>query len=149
MKTTLTVLTTLGLAATVATSAWAFRSDSESFGERLAALGVTDAQKQQVRSILRQHQPAAGPLIKRLVEERRKLRDTIRADQIDEKAIRAQAAKVAGLEADLAVERARVVHAIKPVLTPEQLTKLKTMQVDVDERVDGFLSRVAKRIAAD
>jgi protein CpxP len=117
--------------------------------ERFAELGVTDAQKRQVRAILRQHQPTAGPMIKQLVEARRKLRDTIRAEVIDEKAIRAQAAKVASLEADLAVERAHIGHKIKPILTAEQVAQLKDMQVDVEERIDQFLSRVAKRIGED
>jgi protein CpxP len=83
------------------------------------------------------------------VTERRALRDTIHAETIDETAIRAQAAKVASLEADLAVQRAHVSHDIRAVLTPDQLEKLKEMQIDVDARIDGFLHRVANRIAAD
>jgi Spy/CpxP family protein refolding chaperone len=77
------------------------------------------------------------------------LRDTIRAATIDETAIRAQSAKVASLESDLAVQRAYVAHDIRAVLTPEQLQKLKDMQIDVDARIDGFLQRVANRIAED
>ena len=149
MKTTTKILTALVVTAVLGVGAFATSSDRPLLAERFAALGVTDAQKQQVRSILRQHEPTASPLIKQLVAERRQLRDLIRADQIDEPAIRAQAAKVAGLEANLAIERAHIVHEIKPVLTPDQLAKLKEMQVDVDERIDGFLSRIAKRIAAD
>jgi hypothetical protein len=56
---------------------------------------------------------------------------------------------VAALEADLAVQRAQVVHEIRPLLTSEQIAKLKDMQLNVDDRIDGFLQRVAKRIAAD
>ena len=64
-------------------------------------------------------------------------------------AIRAQAAKVASLEADLAVERAHVAHDIRAVLTPEQLQKFKDMQIDADARFDGLLQRIANRIATD
>jgi protein CpxP len=89
-------------------------------------------------------------LIKQVVTERRALRDTIRAEKtIDEAAIRAQAAKVASLEADLAVQRAHVAHEIRAVLTPGQLQKLKDMQTDADARIDGFLHRIANRIAED
>ncbi|MGA2605073.1 MAG: periplasmic heavy metal sensor, partial [Verrucomicrobiia bacterium] len=78
------------------------------FAQRLAKLGVTDAQKAQLKTILRSYQPTVGPLVKEVVTERRALRDTIRAQTVDETAIRAQAAKVASLEADLAVQRAHV-----------------------------------------
>jgi periplasmic protein CpxP/Spy len=119
------------------------------FGHRLARLGVTDAQKAQVKAILRKYQPTAGPLIQQVVTERRALRDLIRAETIDETTIRAQAAKVASLQADLAVQRAHVAHDIRAVLTPQQLQKLKDMQTHRDARIDGFLHRIANRIAED
>ena len=119
------------------------------FARRLAQLGLTDQQKAQVKTILRGYQPTVGPLIKEVVTERRALRDTIRAETIDETAIRAQAAKVAALDSDLAVQRAHVAHDIRAVLTPDQLQKLKDMQIDADARIDGVLHRVANRIAAD
>ena len=116
---------------------------------KLAQLGVTAEQKAEVKTILRKYQPTVGPLITQVVTERRALRDTIRAQTIDETAIRAQAAKVASLEADLAVQRAYVAHDIRGVLTPGQIQKLKDMQIDADARFDGFLQHVANRIAAD
>src|SRR5256885_12005494 len=41
------------------------------FRQKLTQLGATDDQKAQVKAILRQHQPTAGPLIKQRSEERR------------------------------------------------------------------------------
>jgi Spy/CpxP family protein refolding chaperone len=119
------------------------------FARMLAQLNVTSQQKTQVKTILRGYQPTLEPLVKEVVTERRALRDTIRAETIDETAIRAQAAKVASSEADLAVERAHVAHDIRAVLTPEQIQKLKDMQIDADARFDGFLQRIANRIEAD
>ena len=119
------------------------------FGRKLTQLGMTADQKAEVKTILRKYQPTVGPLIKEVVTERRALRDTTRAETIDETAIRAQAAKVSALESDLAVQRAHVAHDIRAVLTPDQLQKLKDMQIDADARIDGFLHRVANRIAAD
>ncbi len=119
------------------------------FGRRLAQLGLTDQQRVQVKAILRGYQPTVGPLVKEVVTERRALRDTIRAQTIDETAIRAEAAKVASLEADLAVQRAHVAHDIRAVLAPEQIQKLKNMQMDEDARFDGFLQHIANRIATD
>jgi protein CpxP len=119
------------------------------FGRRLAQLGLTDQQRVQVKAILCGYQPTVGPLVKEVVTERRALRDTIRAQTIDETAIRAEAAKVASLEADLAVQRAHVAHDIRAVLTPEQIQKLKDMRMDADARVDGLLQHIANRIATD
>jgi periplasmic protein CpxP/Spy len=126
-----------------------FATGKGRFRMKLAQLGVTADQKAQVKTILRKYQPTAQPLIQQVVTERRALRDTIRAETIDEAAIRAQAAKVASLEADLAVERAHVAHEIRAVLTPAQIQKLKDMQIDADARIDGFLQHVANRIATD
>jgi len=119
------------------------------FARRLAQIGITDQQKAQVKTVLRGYQPTLEPLVKEVVTERRALRDTIRAQTIDETAIRAEAAKVASLEADLAVQRAHVAHDIRAVLTPEQIQKLKDMQLDADARFDGFLQHIANRIATD
>jgi protein CpxP len=93
------------------------------FALKLAQLGVTADQKAEVKTILRKYQPTVGPLIEQVVTERRALRDTIRAETIDETAIRAQAAKVASLESDLAVQRAYVAHDIRAVLRPAQQEK--------------------------
>ena len=117
--------------------------------EKFAELGVTEEQKSQVKDVLRRYQPTVQPLIKQFVAERRALRDTIRTPEVDESAIRDQAGKVAKVGADLAVQRAHIAHEIRDVLTPEQLEKLKGMEVDLDTRIDTFLDRVAKRIATD
>src|ERR1017187_913083 len=119
------------------------------FARKLARLGVTADQKAEEKTILHKYPPTVGRLIKQVVTERRALRDTIHAETIDETAIRAQAAKVASLKSDLAVQRAHVSHDIRAVLTPDQLQKVKEMESDVDARIDGFLHRVANRIAAD
>jgi protein CpxP len=158
MTTRTKIFTTLAVATVVALGGGAYVAQATTdeagavmprLAEKLATLGVTDEQKAEVKAILRKHQPAVEPLIKQVVAERRTLRDTIRAETIDEAGIRAQAAKVASLEADLAVQRAHVAHEIRAVLTPEQLEKLKETQVDVDARIDHVLHRIAKRIAED
>jgi periplasmic protein CpxP/Spy len=79
-----------------------------------------------------------------VVIERRALRTLIQADTIDEAAIRAQSAKVAAIEADLAVQRAHSAQDFRKVLTPEQLQKFKAMQDQRDSKRDKFLSRSAK-----
>jgi Spy/CpxP family protein refolding chaperone len=152
------ILTTLAVAVVIGSGAVAYKAHAARderghgrrfFCERFTELGVTNEQKAEVKAILHKHQPTAEPLLKRFVTERRTLRDLIHAGAVDEKAIRDQAAKVAAVGADLAVERAHVAHEIRAVLAPEQIDKLKDMRVDIDARIGRGLDRIAKRIAED
>ena len=157
MRTRTLILTGLGI---ITLTGFAFLARAETnihsdkplfprLAERLAMLGVTDQQKTDAKAILRQHLPEVEPLVKQLVTERRSLRDSIRAETVDETAIRAQSAKVAAVEADLAVQRAHIAHDLRAVLTPAQIDKLHDMQVDVDAKIDTALGRIAKRISEE
>ena len=114
---------------------------------KIAELGVTDAQKQQIHAILRQARPTLQPLVKQYVQERRTLRKTIHTAPVNEAAIRAQAARVAQIEADLDVKRAYVSDRIRAVLTPPQVEKLKELAGSIDEQVDAVLERINEKIA--
>jgi protein CpxP len=81
------------------------------------------------------------------VQERRALRKTIHTTPVNEAAIRAQAARVAQIEADLDVKRAYVSDRIRAVLTPEQVEKLKELAGSIDEHVDAVLERINEKIA--
>ncbi len=117
--------------------------------ERFAALGVTEEQKSELRAVLKKHLPEIEPLVQRCVAERRALRDRIRSESFDEAAIRAQAARLAAAEADLAVVRAKVAAEVRPLLTSEQHATLEEMNRDAQDHVDYALSRIAKHIAGD
>ena len=152
VTTALAIAAALAISGTVYVAHAATTDESPARGriaEKLAKLGVTAEQKAQVKDILHKHQPTAQPMIKQFVAERRALRDTIHAPSVDESAIRTQAEKVAKVGANLAVERAQVVHKIRSVLTPEQLQKLNGIEIDVDARIDQFLDRIAKRVGED
>ena len=114
---------------------------------KLAELGVSQAQKEQIHAVLRESRPTIKPLVTQYVQERRALRKTIHAAPINEAAIRAQAARVAQIEADLDVKRAYVSERIRAVLTPEQVEKLKQIAGTVDARVDALLERIDEKIA--
>src|ERR1051326_612777 len=60
--------------------------------EKLASLGITDAQRDQIRAILRDAKPKAEPLVKEFVTERRAMRTLIH-NGASEAEIRPQAAK--------------------------------------------------------
>ena len=116
---------------------------------KIAELGVTDSQKQQIHAILRESRPALRPLVAQYVQERRALRKTIHAAPVNEPAIRAQAARVAQVEADLDVKRAHVSERIRAALTPQQIEKLKELGANWDARVDSALQGIDDKIAGE
>lgn len=114
----------------------------EGFREHMAQeLNLTDTQKSQIEAILKEQEPVVKPLIEQLVKERHALRDVISATPVDEAAIRAQSAKVAAVEANLAVARAQTKARIAPLLTPEQQAKAKELRAKHEERMQRFLNR--------
>jgi Spy/CpxP family protein refolding chaperone len=114
---------------------------------KIAELGVSDSQKQQIHAILREYRPALQPLVAQYVRERRTLRKAVHTLPVNEQAIRAQAVRVAQIEADLDVKRAHVSERIRAVLAPEQVEKLKQLAEKVDANVDAMLERMNERIA--
>ena len=100
------------------------RHNFKKFGEKL---GLTDAQKAQAKTIFQGNKDVVKPIITSLRAERKNLRALIHADTIDEAAIRAETAKVAGIQADLNVNRAKIGAQFRAILTPAQLGILKTL----------------------
>jgi len=90
-------------------------------------LGLTDAQKTQAKAIFEGNKDVVKPIFKSLHAERGNLQALMHADKIDEAAIRAETAKIAGIKADLIVNRAKVRAKFRAILTPAQLETLKTL----------------------
>jgi periplasmic protein CpxP/Spy len=90
-------------------------------------LGLTDAQKTQAKAIFQANKDVVKPIFTSLHAERKNLQALISADTVDEAAIRAETAKVAGIQADLNVNRAKVGAQFRAILTPAQVAILKTM----------------------
>jgi protein CpxP len=110
-------------------------------GKVLDRLGVTVEQKAQIREVLVKYRPESEPAVRQLVAERRALRKMIQGGAADEGAIRSQAAKVAALEADLAVMRARASKEVRALLTAEQLARLGELQAQRDQKADRMMER--------
>lgn len=62
----------------------------------------------------------------------------VHADKTDEAAIRTQAAKIAGIEGDMAVQHAHMIQKMRAVLTPEQQAKFKAMQKERESKFEKF-----------
>lgn len=90
-------------------------------------LGLSDAQKAQAKTIFQGNKDVVRPLFTSMHTEQQNLQALIHADTIDEAAIRAETAKIADIEADLNVNRAKVEAQFHAILTPAQLATLKTL----------------------
>jgi protein CpxP len=89
-------------------------------------LGLTDAQKGQAKAIFQSNRESVKPIMENLRAERKNLHALMFADTVDEAAIRAETAKIAAIQADLNVDRAKAMSQFRAILTPDQIAKLKT-----------------------
>lgn len=92
-------------------------------------LGLTEQQKSQAKALWAEHRAANRELFQKMRAERRELRALVHSGSANEGAIRAQAAKVAEAEADLAVSKAQGARKFLALLTPEQVTKYREMMI--------------------
>jgi periplasmic protein CpxP/Spy len=108
------------------------------FKKMARALGLTDQQKAQVKELFKTRRAQNKPLFVALMTEKHQLRTLVQSGSADEAAIRAQAAKVASAEADLAVQRAQGTKQFLALLTPDQVTKLRALQAKRDLKFQKF-----------
>ena len=97
----------------------------ERFAEMAKKLALSDQQKAQMKEVFKKNQPQVKPIFAKLITEKREMRTLIQSGNADEAAIRAQAAKVAGVEADLAVQRAQMAKQFRAILTPRAGRKVQ------------------------
>ena len=94
--------------------------DGRMHGRIFAQLDLTEDQKTRVHELMGEHQRAVEPLRQQVREGHQQVAQLVHAETIDEAAIRAAVIDSAQLDADMAVERARLVQQIRSILTPEQ-----------------------------
>jgi periplasmic protein CpxP/Spy len=96
-------------------------------GLPLARLGLTDAQKDQVKTIMEAHAEEFKALGARAASAHEALNAATMADTLDDATIRQKSADVAAVNADLAVAGAHVRAEVFQILTPDQKTQAKQM----------------------
>ena len=110
-----------------------------------AKLGLSDTQVSAIKAIVKKSLPELQSLTNQVVAERRALRALMRADAINEAAIRSQVAKLASLQADLCVKRAYIRQEVRStVLTPEQIKKADAARQYREKRFDRYLAGIYK-----
>ena len=108
------------------------------FKKMARELDLTDQQKTQAKALMESHRAQNKPLFSDLRAAKHRLRALVQSGSADEAAVRAQAAKVAAAEADLAVRRAQGAGQFMALLTPDQVTKLKAIQAKREQKRQGF-----------
>ena len=138
---------TLGVRAAEADNA-ELRPVEEFIAAKLESVSeLTNAQKDKIKTLMHERLPMVQKLVRRFLAEQRALRDVARVENVDEKAIRAQATKFADALADLAVQRARLAHELRGLFSSEQLEKFREQGKDVTGGIDSFLEEVGKQLA--
>jgi protein CpxP len=100
-------------------------------------LGLTDAQKDQVKTIAELHKDEWKTLADRARTAHEALNDAVTADGFDEAFIRSRSAEVAAVDADMAVARAHAHAEVFQILTADQRAQVKTMQTEMKNRMKG------------
>jgi periplasmic protein CpxP/Spy len=105
-------------------------------------LQLTDAQKQQLKSIVDAHRDEWKALADRSRAAHEALTAAITADTVDEALIRSKSAEAGTVEADIAVAAARARAEAWQILTPEQREKAKQLRAQAHDRMrDGRRGR--------
>jgi Spy/CpxP family protein refolding chaperone len=112
-------------------------------------LGLTDEQVTKIKTELQGEMETLKGLISRLHDARTGLRDAIQASDANESSVRSASAKVAGVEADFAIERLKIYGKISPILTPEQREKVHEFQGRLDDFLDNAINHIGDRLASE
>ena len=99
-----------------------------------AGLNLTQAQRDEIRTLREAQRKDAQPLREKMRTARRQLQQAMRADVPDEAAIRSAAGAVAALQADQAVQQALARTQLMSVLTPEQQARMKQARARATQR---------------
>ena len=100
-------------------------------------LELSDAQKDQMKSIAQSHADEWKGLLDREQQARRAQQAAIASPQFDEVLIRQRSAELAAIDADASVARARARGELLQVLTTDQQAKLKDIESKGARRGNG------------
>jgi Spy/CpxP family protein refolding chaperone len=114
-------------------------------GFALGQLDLSDAQKQQVRTIMQRHREQSQATMQRMQQAMQAQRAAINQVPVNEAAVRQAAAALAVVEADVAVEEARLHADIFNVLTVEQQEKAKRLEAQAQSRAQERRQRAPRQ----
>ena len=112
----------------------------------LRQLDLTDAQREQIRTVAQQHRETTREEVgEQLMSAREALRDAVTAEVANEGAIRTLASQLGTMEGDVAVARAQLNAQLWQLLTPDQQAQLRELQAQAAERRQQRRERFEQR----
>ena len=111
----------------------------------LRQLGLDDAQREQVRSVMQQNRESHRALGYAVREAHRALEEAVSADVLNEQAIRAAASALGVAQGDAAVQRAFVRNQVWQLLTSEQEVRAQEIQAERTRRMAERRERMRER----
>jgi protein CpxP len=111
----------------------------------LAALDLTDAQRQQVRDVMQRHREEMQEGGRRLRAAYDAQRNAIETVPVNEGLVRSTSQELAAAQTDMAILQARIHSEVFSLLTPEQQAKAKELKDRRAERMKQRGQRLQKR----
>ena len=103
-------------------------------GLPLRALNLTDAQRQQIRSLVEQRREQQQEVMTRLREAMEARRGAVEATPVDEQAIRSTTQALVEAQTEVAIQHARLRSDILALLTPEQQAQAAKLKAEREAR---------------
>jgi Spy/CpxP family protein refolding chaperone len=101
-------------------------------------LNLTETQRAQIETILREERPLVEPLLRQFISLHDELRETTRGGRFDEAKIRALVARMTPTIAELIVARERIIAKFHQVLTPAQRALLEQRRAELWAKLNGI-----------
>ena len=114
-------------------------------GLPLGRLDLSEAQRDQLKSIVQAHDEALRAIGDRAGAAREAMESAVTTETIDEGLIRLRAEELALVEADMAILRAQIGAEAFQILTPEQQTLAKELRSQMQERAGQRRERMRQR----
>jgi Spy/CpxP family protein refolding chaperone len=103
-------------------------------GLPLRALNLTDAQREQVRTLTQQYREQNRTAAERLRAAFEAQRRAVETVPVNEQLIRSTTQELADAQAEVAIQRARMHSEVFALLTPEQQAEAKKLQAEREAR---------------
>jgi Spy/CpxP family protein refolding chaperone len=100
-------------------------------------IGLTDAQRDQIKAIADSHKDEWQALGDRARKAHEALNEAVTADTIDDALIRQKSAEAAAIDADMAVARAHAHAEVFQLLTADQRAQIKKRLADMKNRIQS------------
>jgi protein CpxP len=114
-------------------------------GFPLAQLGLTEAQREQVRDVMQRHRGEMREVGERLRAAHDAQRNAVETVPVNEGLIRSTSQAMATAQTDMALLRARIHNEVWNLLTPEQQAKAKELKAQREIRAKERLERRQQR----